>query len=89
MNKKEINDICNYIKENPKCIIDYCDCSNFVIYKTNAHYVSRNRELGMCAVGFDYDVIDEGESYIPNIALILQACAKKGIDITQLKIKSC
>ena len=89
MSKKELKEICNYIKDNPKCIILYCDKSNFVIYKSNAHYVSRHKELSGDSVWYDYNIVDLSEDYIPFITTILLDCVKKGIDISGIKIKSC
>jgi hydroxymethylpyrimidine pyrophosphatase-like HAD family hydrolase len=90
MNKKEINEICNYIKENPKCIIEYCDNNNWIIFKTNSHYNSCKKYILSEAQRYDYDCYDNyGSDYIPFIALIFLECAKKKIDISQIKIKSC
>jgi hypothetical protein len=82
--KKEINEICRYIKENPDCCIDYVDNQNFIIYKKyqkNRIYDGQGK--------WDYDINDNGEDYIPIIVLIFQACVKKGIDISKIKITSC
>lgn len=37
-----MNRICNYIKENPDCIIEYCDQNNFLIYKKEHIKILKN-----------------------------------------------
>jgi hypothetical protein len=86
MNKKEINEICNYIKDNPKAIIEYCGGTNFLIFKDIKMYNKVGKIIEDC---WDLDVCDETEGYTPFIALIFLECAKKKIDISQIKIKSC
>jgi len=91
MSKREINEICNYIKDNPKVVLEYCDSDNFIIFKTNSHYNSCKKDMLGNIQWWDYDCYEyaHDNTYIPFIALIFLECAKKKIDISQIKIKSC
>ena len=89
MNSLELNEICKYIEQFPKCIIEYCDNKNFVIFKSATHYRSARKGMDSKTCWFDYDIDDETDGYIPFMVIILKECAKKGIDISQIKIKSC
>ncbi len=80
---KELNKVAKYIKENPDCIIEYTNQGQFIIYKK-----SKKKFIEKNSFGWDWDVLDEGEGYIPNIALIFHYCSKKGIDISKIQIKS-
>ena len=80
---KPVKQIADYIKENPNCIIEYTDNQNFIIYiKSKAKFIQKE------GFGWDWDINDCGEGYIPNIALIFHYCAKKDIDISKIKLKS-
>lgn len=81
---KVIKEICAYIKDNPDCIIEYCDNKNFTIYKKSKQKFIQKNDWG-----WDWYCNDESESYINNLSLIFLECAKKGIDISKIKIKSC
>lgn len=81
---KAIKMISDYIRENPDCIIEYCDSKNFIMYSKN-----KKKHIERDGFGWDWDINDDGEDYIPNIALIFHECAKKGIDISKVKIISC
>lgn len=83
---KEIKDLCEYIKQSPKCIIEYCGAYNWLIFKDLKAYNKAGKIIEDC---WDYDVCDETDGYVPFIALVFLECAKKGIDISQIKIKSC
>lgn len=79
MDKKILRELSNYIKKNPNCIIVYCDFCNFVLFRDKLHAEDNL---------FDWDIRDEGEDYIPNIALIFLECAKRGIDISKITLTS-
>lgn len=79
MDKKTLKKLSNYIKRYQTCIISYCDNKNFVIFR-NEKYEKMNL--------YDWDVNDDGECYIPNIVMIFLECAKRGIDISKVTIKS-
>ena len=82
----EIENICNYIKQNPKCIIEYYDRDRWMIFKDIKTYGKVGKVIEDC---WDRDVCDETDGYIPFIALVFLECAKKRIDILKIKIKSC
>ena len=89
MDRKTINKICNYIKENPDCIIEYCDYCDILIYKKKDERTLKNGTLNDI---HDYWDIDDSfpyrDGYISNMIIVLHTCAKKGIDISKIKIKS-
>ena len=84
MNEKELNAICEYIKKNPGCVIEYYNQQNFIIYKN-----SKKKFIEDHSFGWDLDIDDNGLYYIPNIALIFHTCVKKGIDISKIQLRSC
>jgi hypothetical protein len=72
----------NFIKENPDCIIEYVDNEEFWIMTKK-----QRKEINLDDI---YDAVikisDYYEGYIPTIAILLQNCVKRGIDITKIKI---